>query len=349
MARERTRRPSHGAGPEAGRTDVQRVVAGRAEESTGRAASSSARRAFLIATAFVCGAAVMIIELAGNRVLAPWFGNSLYTWTGLIGVILVSISGGYYLGGYLADRRPDYVVLAHLLAASAALTVLTPALQRWLEGALGSMNLIAGPVLAALALFAAPGCLLAAVSPFSIRLISLLSGDKHVGVSAGIIGMVSTFGSVAGTFGAGFILVPHLRLRMIFLATGTVLALFAAVGYALFARRSSKDSTAAAALIALFLIGGGLLAASPDKPAPGTIFEKTTFYHRIRVADMDMSNRPIREMRQRIHTLDSKSRSFKSRHPIRGHRDYQEFEYGALSDLVPCPAKGKQAVQHSTP
>ena len=64
------------------------------------------RRIYLIAAAFSAGAAVMIVELAGNRILAPWFGNSLYTWTGLIGVILVSISAGYYLGGYLADRWP---------------------------------------------------------------------------------------------------------------------------------------------------------------------------------------------------------------------------------------------------
>ena len=81
--------------------------------------AGTTRRLFLIVAAFTAGAAVMIIELAGNRILAPWFGNSLYTWTGLIGVILVSISGGYYLGGYLADRRPDYRILSHLLAGSA--------------------------------------------------------------------------------------------------------------------------------------------------------------------------------------------------------------------------------------
>ena len=86
-------------------------------------------RVYLVLAAFFAGAAVMIIELAGNRILAPWFGNSLFTWTGLIGVILVSISGGYYLGGYLADRRPNYVVLSHLLAASALLTVLIPFLR----------------------------------------------------------------------------------------------------------------------------------------------------------------------------------------------------------------------------
>ena len=81
------------------------------------------RDGFLIVAAFCAGASVMIVELAGNRFLAPMFGNSLYTWTGLIGVILISISCGYYLGGYLADRRPQYVYLVHLLALSAVIAL----------------------------------------------------------------------------------------------------------------------------------------------------------------------------------------------------------------------------------
>ena len=102
-------------------------------------AGRSTCRAYLILTAFSAGAAVMIIELAGNRILAPWFGNSLYTWTGLIGVILVSISVGYYLGGYLADRWPRYAVLAHLLTASAVLTILIPSLEASLVGSVAGL------------------------------------------------------------------------------------------------------------------------------------------------------------------------------------------------------------------
>ena len=252
-------------------------------------------RAFLIVAAFLAGAAVMIIELAGNRVLAPWFGNSLYTWTGLIGVILVSISAGYYLGGYLADKRPDYVVLSHLLAASAVLTILVPLLQSGLEASVGSLGVVWGPVAGTMLLFAVPGCLLASVSPFAIRLTSLLSQDQRVGVSAGSIGMFATLGSVVGTFGSGFLLIPHLRLRTVFLATGLVLVLLAAVGYLLFSPRlrQSKWLGAGPVLLVGLLATLVWLAESRQKETlvlglarAKVVFERTTFYHRIQVAEL---------------------------------------------------------------
>jgi predicted membrane-bound spermidine synthase len=256
------------------------------------------RRAYLIVAAFLAGGSVMIIELAGNRILAPWFGNSLYTWTGLIGVILVSISAGYYLGGYLADRRPDYVVLSHLLTAAAILTILVPTVATALEELLASMGVVWGPVLATALLFAVPGCLLAAVSPFAIRLISLLSEDKTVGVSAGTIGMVATLGSVVGTFGSGFVLIPHMGLRSLFITTGLILAVLSGAGYLLFsARLKRRKRIAAIPLLAAALSAAyGFLVDPRSKtteilnlPAK-VIFEQTTFYHRIQVAEMPVQD-----------------------------------------------------------
>jgi spermidine synthase len=271
----------------------------QAEPTEAPLPSSKTCRAFLILAAFVAGAAVMIIELAGNRVLAPWFGNSLYTWTGLIGVILVSISAGYYLGGYLADKRPDYVVLSHLLAASAVLTILVPILASGLDASLGSLGVVWGPVTGTMLLFAVPGCLLASVSPFAIRLTSLLSQDQRVGVSAGSIGMFATLGSVVGTFGSGFFLIPHLRLRTVFLTTGLVLVLLAAAGYLLFSPRLRKSKGLAAGLVLLVALLAAVvsLADNPAKetpvlgyPAAVVVFEQTTFYHRIQVAELTVDD-----------------------------------------------------------
>ena len=167
------------------------------------------KRIMLIIIAFISGASIMIIELAANRVLAPWFGNSLFTWTGLIGVILIAMSVGYYFGGWLADRKCDYLTLSHLLAASSVSILLIPLLQLALGNSLIHTNVMLGPVLASLLLFALPGCLLGSVSPYVIRMTSLLSSDRHIGLSAGTIFMYSTLGSVVGTFSAGFILIPH--------------------------------------------------------------------------------------------------------------------------------------------
>jgi len=247
--------------------------------------SDAARRFYAILSAFLAGAAVMVMELAGNRVLAPWFGNSLYTWTGLIGVVLVSISGGYYLGGYLADRRPDYVMLAHLMGLAALLTAAVPLIQTALEGPLESASVLWGPVIAALLLFAVPGCLMASVSPFAIRLVSLLSRDRNVGLSAGSVGMFATLGSVLGTFAAGFVLIPLVGVRTIFLVIALGMGLLAAAGYVLFFP-DLKRRKGAAALAVLVFAGMAAWASTHDSTPPAVLFEQTTFYHRIRVGEL---------------------------------------------------------------
>jgi spermidine synthase len=283
------------------------------------------RRIYLILTAFLAGAAVMIIELAGNRVLAPWFGNSLYTWTGLIGVILVSLSGGYYLGGYLADRRPSYSVLAHLLTASAVLTILVPSFQSGVDESLRELDVISGPVVATLLLFALPGCLLAAVSPFAIRMVSLLSNDCRVGVSAGSVGMSATLGSVVGTFATGFFLVPHLRLQTIFVATGLALGVLAVVGYLLFAASFRRKKSLGVMLLGLFGVIGAAAYFGEKPRRPEIVAEEQTFYHRIRVIEAPL---PDRDDSIRVLFLDNTregSQFVKSREVSEDYQRYWEL------------------------
>ena len=263
----------------------RRADGGRDPGPTASALDARPRgRLFLLAAAFLSGAAIMVLELAGNRILAPWFGNSTCTWTGLIGVVLISLSCGYYLGGFLADRRPDYGTLAHLLAVSAVLTMVVPLLQQAASGPLSSAGVISGPILATTLLLAAPACLLAAVSPFTIKLLSLLSADQRVGVSAGAIGMCATLGSVLGTFVTGFVLVPHLPLPRIFWAAGGTLGLLALAGYLLLPGRLDRGRVASVALLAALAAGslGGMW--SPRLPDT-ILFEQTTPYHRIRVVE----------------------------------------------------------------
>ena len=79
---------------------------------------------FLFFTAFITGAVVMALEILGSRLLAPVFGNSLFVWGALIGVILAAMSSGYAFGGWISDRRPGGQVLAGLLLVSGAWTFL---------------------------------------------------------------------------------------------------------------------------------------------------------------------------------------------------------------------------------
>lgn len=234
----------------------------------------------LCAVAFVSGAATLVIELAGNRLLAPLFGNSLYTWTSLIGVVLVAISVGDYVGGWLVDRRPRMAVLGYLLLAAAAATLLVPVLDGWCRGAFASADAIAGPIAVSLVLFSVPACLLAAVCPFIVRLLSRTTHDRHIGLSAGLVGMLATLGSFVGTFASGFYLIPQFGVRQIFLFTGGLVGLLGLVAAFAF-RDGARHPNPALPLLVL----GPLALALIDRRelAERVIFQHNTFYHEITV------------------------------------------------------------------
>ena len=149
----------------------------------------------------------MTVEFTGNRLLAPSFGNSLYTWTALIGVILLALSCGDYLGGWLVDRVPRVSLLPVLFSLGGVLTTAIPLLARLLPEQ-STMDLIWGPVVISLALFFLPGLVLASITPVSIRLLSKTLADASIGKSAGTVGMASALGSFAGTIATSYVLLP---------------------------------------------------------------------------------------------------------------------------------------------
>ena len=248
---------------------------------------AAATAVYVPIVAFLTGASVMIVELAASRVLSPHFGNTLYTWTALIGVIMIALAGGYYLGGRLADRMPKLIILLHLVSAAAITVLAIPFLALEVSGKLApegqAVDIVWGPVVAALLLFAIPGCLLGTVTPFAVKLLSLRSENEKVGTSAGTISGLSTVGSVLGTFGSGFILIPSMSIRTIFIVVGITLAVVAAIGYAGVLGFRSRSYPAAG----MVLVGAMMLAfvanASVEPEAPGSVFETDTYYHRIQV------------------------------------------------------------------
>ena len=152
-------------------------------------------RLILSLICFFAGAAIMIIEISANRLLAPLFGNTSYTWTALIGVILIAFSVGGYLGGWLAEKKADFALLGWLLASAAVLTMFVPAVFVYAGPANAGLGHISGPLAISLILFALPGVLLGAISPASVRLYSLLGKDAHVGTAAGMINTVGNMGN----------------------------------------------------------------------------------------------------------------------------------------------------------
>lgn len=158
---------------------------------------------------FFCGAVVMVYELVGSRVLGPYFGTSIFIWTGLIGVILGSLSLGYYLGGKISDKNPNYKGLAFIVFSAALFIALTLFIKDFLLGTL-QVNLAdirIASVIASLVLFLPTSVLLGMVSPYAAKL-KLVSLNTS-GATIGNLYAISTAGSIFGTFLSGFYLIPE--------------------------------------------------------------------------------------------------------------------------------------------
>src|SRR5438094_3432735 len=161
-------------------------------------------RQLLLPLAFTGGLASLGIEFAAARLLAPFFGQSLFIWGTLIGLILIYLTIGYYAGGRLADRRPDARLLFQLAAAAALLTAAIPIVSRPILSvaqsgfAQVSVGLVLGSLISVIVLFAAPVILLGMVSPFVIRL--RIRHLETAGNAAGAVYALSTLGSILATF-----------------------------------------------------------------------------------------------------------------------------------------------------
>src|SRR2546423_15016175 len=151
---------------------------------------------------FVVGAGSLGAEIAAVRLLAPFFGASTIVWANTIGVVLVALSVGSWLGGRLADRHPHMRGLCLLALAAAALLALVPFVSHpLLNLAVDALDAVSagtfvGSLLAVLVLVAVPVLLLGAVSPYAIRL--AVSTVEEAGTVAGRLYAVSTAGSLVG-------------------------------------------------------------------------------------------------------------------------------------------------------
>jgi predicted membrane-bound spermidine synthase len=204
--------------------------------------------------AFVTGAVVMSFEMLGSRYLNPYFGSGIYTWAALISTVLIALTVGYFVGGALADRLPSPVVLAlTVLVGSIYLLALPGFAQPILEFVLAAIDDIrAGSLIAALAIMSFPVTCFGMYSPFAIRL--LLRSAQHSGRVSGAVYGVSTAGSIVGTLGTTFFLIPVIGARAITLTLGGV-GLIA--GIALLALvRIERRPVGALVLVALAMLTG---------------------------------------------------------------------------------------------
>jgi len=186
--------------------------------------TSSQGKIWLYLTVFMTGASVMVIELLGTRLIAPFYGASLYVWTSLISVTMIALAIGYFVGGRWADRA-QRTGLSLIIALAALFTLLIPWATRAVLLATDPLGLRGGAFVSALVLFFPSLTLLGMVGPFAIKLAtSQLDG---VGTSSGSIYAISTLGSVVGTLLLGFFLFSWVGSREILVSLGLLLFMLA--------------------------------------------------------------------------------------------------------------------------
>ena len=225
--------------------------------------------ALLYAVAFITGAMVMSFEMLGSRYLNPYFGSGIYTWAALISTVLLALTAGYFSGGALADRTASPAVLAcTVLLASGYLLLLPSFSPAILEFVLAGIDDVrTGSLMAALALMFVPVAFLGMCSPFAIRL--LLHSAQRSGRVSGAVYGVSTAGSIVGTLGTTFFLIPSIGSRAITLTLGLIGLI---TGLTLFAH--SHLGRRACGIAALVMIPLTLMLA-PAPQAQGLIDEGT--------------------------------------------------------------------------
>ena len=174
---------------------------------------------------FIASFCTLVIELVAGRIMAPYVGVSLYTWTSIIGVVLAGISIGAYLGGRMADRYPRSLTLGWLLFLSGLGAFSISPLTNLVGGAQFQTSLMTRILLITTIIFFIPSCLLGMISPVVVKL--TLNNLEKTGNVVGKIYAFSTLGSILGTFATGFYLISWMGTRSILMTMGIILILSA--------------------------------------------------------------------------------------------------------------------------
>jgi spermidine synthase len=246
-------------------------------------------RRYLLFTVFISGMTTLAAELAAGRLIGNVFGTSNIVWASIIGLILIYLTFGYFLGGRWADANPTPAALYRILAWGAFTLGLVPFIASPVLRAAASafeflqLGLLGAAFVAVLILFVVPITLLGAVSPFAIRL--SVNDTAHAGQTSGQIYAVSTLGSFIGTFLPTLVTIPAIGTNNTFLLFSLVLLFVALAGLGQFAtRRELLRHMWMPVVIAVIAIASREQAI---KENVGQIYETESAYNYIQVAEQD--------------------------------------------------------------
>ena len=240
-------------------------------------------------TVFVAGMTTLAIEVSAARLLGTVFGTSNIVWANIIGLMLIYLSAGYFVGGRWADRSPRFDTMFRLIAWGSFTAGLVPVVARPVlhQAALAVEKLdavvMAGSFLSVLVLFSVPVTLLGCVSPFAIRL--AIANPEQAGRVSGRIYATSTLGSILGTFLPVLWLIPSIGTARTFLVFSFGLLSLGLIGLA---REGGLRKVVSygwmpitLGLLAILTLGG------PLKNSTGALYESESAYNYIQVREQN--------------------------------------------------------------
>lgn len=247
------------------------------------------KRHYLYITVFFSGMTALAVELSASRLLGNVYGSSNLVWASIIGLILIYLTLGYWLGGKLADKSPEYRLFYRILMWGSLTVGLVPMISRPLlrisANAFDQLQIPAmvGVFLTVLVLFIVPVTLIGMVSPFALKL--ALEDAKDAGKTSGRISAISTLGSFIGTFLPVLVLVPLIGTFRTFLFFSSLLMVIATIGFLIFVNFKSwlRYSWMPLVLILLWVFG----VRGTDKNTQNMIYETESSYNYIQVIEED--------------------------------------------------------------
>lgn len=247
------------------------------------------RTNYLPLTVFLTGAGVLIIEVVATRILSPYFGNTIFTVSSVLTVVLAALSLGYYIGGRISDIKPDKSIFFGIILLGGLSVLVLYWMQVLFLPSLGNLlPLTFGPLVTSVLLFFVPSLLLGMLSPFAIKLAQVKSKGRGLGSVVGGIFFFSTMGSIAGSLAAGYLLVPYFGVGAIILGVGFGLVILGIIPL-LVLGMDRKTAIKIGVLVMILTLGYGFLT-----PHTEALYDKNGLYEKITIVDGEYGGRDTR-------------------------------------------------------
>jgi len=258
---------------------IEKIKMERVEEM--KNVRSEIKGYYLFITVFITGAVILVLEILGTRIIAPYYGTTIYVWSSLIGVTLVALASGYFIGGWIADKKPESNILYLIIFFAALFILLIPLITNFVLIKTNFLGPRFGALISSAILFTIPLILLGMIAPYAIKLKT--KKLKEVGISAGGLYGIATVGSFVGAILAGFYLIPNIGIKAIIYLIGGLLILVSCVWFVI--HRKGLLAVGAISILILFIAIPEPIVSELNTADVEVIYETESPYAKLKVID----------------------------------------------------------------